>query len=93
MLSPELQVLLAGLVGFIVTAGLKDLSSWLGKDFTSLASAITGTLVTVVVALANQALALVPAQYQQSVSIAMTLIVAVLSAFGIHGTLKSLRSQ
>jgi hypothetical protein len=93
VLTPDLQLLIAAGIGFLVTAGLKDLSAWLGKDFSSLASAITGALVTMAVALANSLLALVPAQYQQAVALTMSLLVAVLSAFGIHGSLKSLRPQ
>ena len=93
VLSPDLQLLIAAGLGFLVTAGLKDLSSWLGTDFSSLASAITATLVTLAVALSNALLSMVPAQYQPVVATVMTLIVAVFAAFGIHGTIKSLRPQ
>jgi hypothetical protein len=103
VLTPELQLALAGLVGFLVTAGIKDFALFLGAalsklfkkeislDFSSLASVLTGTLVTLVVVSANSALALVPANLQPIVLAAMPVLVAILSAFGIHGTIKSLR--
>jgi hypothetical protein len=90
-LSPELAALLAAGIGFLVTAGLKDLGSRIGVDFTSLASGITGAIVTAAVFFANNLLAMVPAQLQPVAVALMPALVAVFAAYGIHGTAKSLR--
>jgi ABC-type Na+ efflux pump permease subunit len=86
-LPNEIVVLLAAGIGFLVTNGLKSLfPNW---DISGSAAQITAAFVTVVVALANQGLALVPVQYQQVVLTVFTLIVTVLGAFGIHYSLKA----
>jgi ABC-type Na+ efflux pump permease subunit len=86
-LPNEIVVLLAAGIGFLVTNGLKSLfPTW---DISGSAAQITAAFVTVVVALANQGLALVPVQYQQVVLTVFTLIITVLGAFGIHYSFKS----
>lgn len=90
-LSPEMQALLAAGIGFLITAGLKSLSQALGKDLTGMAAGVTGAVVTAVVFFSNSLLALVPESAQPAVVAGMALVVAVFGAFGIHGTIKSLR--
>ena len=86
-LPNEIVLLLSAGIGFLVTNGLKSLfPSW---NISGTASQITAALVTCLVALGNQGLALVPAQYQQVVLTVFTLIVSVLGAYGIHYSLKS----
>jgi len=90
-LPNEIVVLIAAGIGFLVTNGLKSLfPKW---DISGAASQITAALVTCVVALGNQLLAFVPAQYQQVVVTVFALIVSVLGAFGMHYTLKQQRAK
>jgi hypothetical protein len=92
VLTSELQALVAAGIGFLITAGLKSLGDAVGIELSSLASGLTATVVTAVVFFSNGLLAMVPVDSQPIVSALMLLIVAVFGAFGIHGTLKSLRS-
>ena len=84
----ELQAVIAAGIGFLVTAGLKALSVLLKQDISGWGSVVTGGLVTSVVYFANAILSAVPVAAQPSVSVALTLLVSVLSAFGIAATLK-----
>jgi hypothetical protein len=84
----ELQAVIAAGIGFLVTAGLKSLSVLLKKDISGWGSVVTGGLVTSVVYFANAILSAVPVAAQPSVSVALTLLVSILSAFGIAATLK-----
>jgi predicted RND superfamily exporter protein len=86
-LPNELVVLISAGVGFLVTNGLKALfPAW---DISGVSAKITAALVTCVVALGNQALAFVPAEYQQVVVTLFALIISILGAYGIHFTLKA----
>ena len=85
-LTPELQALLAALIGFAVTAGLKDLGKVVGVDFTSVASAVTGALVTGIVFFANALLAQLPANVQPIAVVVMPLLAAIFAAYGVHRT-------
>lgn len=87
-LPTELEALLAAGIGFLVTAGLKSLSTLLGKDLSGWAAVLTGSIVTTVVYFFNALLSAVPAAAAPSVAIALTLLVSILSAFGIHKTVK-----
>lgn len=87
-LPTELEALLAAGIGFLVTAGLKSLSTLLGKDLVGWAAVLTGSIVTTVVYSFNAILSVVPPEAAPSVSIALTLLVSILSAFGIHKTVK-----
>lgn len=84
----ELQGIVAAGIGFLVTAGLKSLSVLLNKDISGWGSVITGGLVTSVVFFMNAILSAVPEAAQASVSITLTLLVSVLSAYGIAATMK-----
>lgn len=88
-LPSELVVLISAGVAFLVTNGLKALfPSW---DISGVSAKITAALVTCVVALANQGLALVPAEFQQVVVTVFALIISILGAYGIHFTIKASR--
>lgn len=84
----ELQALVAAGIGFLVTAGLKSLSVLLKKDISGWASVVTGGLVTSAVYFLNAILSAVPVAAQPSVAIALTLLVSVLSAFGVASTVR-----
>lgn len=87
-LPTELEALLAAGIGYLVTAGLKSLSGLLGKDLGGWAAALTASIVTTVVYFFNALLSAVPAAAAPSVAIALTLLVSILSAFGVHKTIK-----
>jgi hypothetical protein len=84
----ELQALIAAGIGFLVTAGLKSLSVLLKTDISGWGSVITGGIVTSVVYFLNALLSAVPAVAQPSVAIVLTLLIAILSAFGVAATVK-----
>jgi len=88
VLPTELEALLAAGIGFLVTAGLKSLSSLLGKDLGGWAAVLTASIVTTVVYFFNALLSAVPAAAAPSVAIALMLLVSILSAFGVHKTVK-----
>lgn len=84
----ELQALLAAGIGYLVTQGLKSLSKMLNADLSGWGAAITASVVTTVIYFFNAILSAVPASAQPSVTIALTLLVSILGAFGVHSTVK-----
>lgn len=84
----ELEALLAAGVGFLVTAGIKSLSNLLNKDLSGWGSVLTGAIATTVVYFFNALLSAIPVEAAPSVSIALMLLISILSAFGIHKTVK-----
>lgn len=84
----EIQAIVAAGIGFLVTAGLKSLSVLLKKDISGWASVVTGGLVTSTVYFLNAILSTVPDAAQPSVAIGLTLLVSILSAFGVAATIK-----
>jgi hypothetical protein len=86
-LPNDLVLLISAGIGFLVTNGLKALFPNL--DISGVAAKVTAAVVTSVVALASWGLTFVPEQYRQVVSSIFTLIIVVLSAFGIHYSLKA----
>lgn len=89
----ELQALLAAGIGFLVTAGLKSLSTLLKSDISGWASVITASLVTSIVYFFNALLSTVPPSAQQSVAIGFMLLISILSAFGVARTAKKLQPK
>ena len=87
-LPTELEALLAAGIGFLVTAGLKSLSQLLGKDLSGWGAALTASIVTTVIYFFNALLSVIPPEAAPSVAIALTLIISILSAFGVHKTVK-----
>ena len=97
-LSPEFTAALTGLVAFAVTQGLKSLSyllsqygwlSWIMID--GWGSAIAAFLVTGLLFYANLALGFVPEQYSTFVPIVILFLTGLMTAFGAHLTMKSVR--
>lgn len=88
-LPMPLQALIAAGIGFLVTAGLKSLSTMLKSDISGWGAVITGGLTTSVIFFFNALLSTVPVEAQQSVSIGLTLLVSILSAFGVARTVKN----
>jgi len=86
-LPNELVLLITAGVGFLVTNGLKALFPSL--DISGVSAKLTAAAVTSVLVLINWGLSFVPVEFQQPVAAAFGLIVAVLTAYGIHYSLKS----
>ena len=87
-LPAELQALLAAVIGYLVTQGLKSLSTLLKADLSGWAAAITASVVTTVIYFFHAILSAVPVEAQPSVAITLTLIVSILGAFGVHSAVK-----
>lgn len=87
-LDPQLQALIIAGLTWLVTEGLKSLSGALGIDLSGAKTAVVAALVALVLAGVNGLLGLIPAQYHQVAQVIMTLLVAILGAFGIHNQAK-----
>lgn len=85
---PELQALIAAGIGYLVTQGLKSLSKLFHKDISGWGAVLTASVVTCVIYFFNALLSAVPENAVQIVSVGLTLLVAILSAFGVHYTFK-----
>jgi len=85
----DLEGIIKLVVIFLVTAGLKSVSSRIGKDLTGWAAMIAASITSAVILFFNALLSAVPANVQPSVTVALTLLVTILGAFGVHGTVKS----
>ena len=90
-LPVELRALIASFIGFLVTAGLKSLSAMLQKDITGWAAVITGGLSTSLIFFFNAILSAIPVEAQPSATIALALVVSILSAFGVARTVKKMQ--
>ena len=89
-LPNEIVIIISTGIGFLVTNGLKSLfPNW---DIQGTAAQITVALVTCVVALVNQGLTFIPAQYSQIVVTLFTLIISILGAYGVHYSLNKQKS-
>jgi len=87
-LPVDFEGIISLVVIFVVTAGLKSVSSKLGKDLTGWAAMIAASITSAVVLFFNALLSAVPEPAQASVAVALTLLVTILGAFGVHGTIK-----
>lgn len=83
-LPTELQAILAGAIGALVTEGLKALGNLFHIDLSGKAAAVTAAIVTALVFFANALLAKIPAEYEGLASSIFMLLVAALGAFGVH---------
>lgn len=90
-LPNEIVVLIAAGIGFLVTNGLKALFP--GVDISGVSAKVTAAAVTAVVALANWGLSFLPVEYREPAAAAFALIIAILSAYGIHYSLKAQRAK
>ena len=94
---PEFYPVLIGLFSFVVTQGLKALSTVLAGipalawiDISGWGSAIVAFLVTGALFYLNQALALVPGSLQAGLPALWTFLIALFTAFGAHLTIKTI---
>jgi len=90
-LPVELRALISAFIGFLVTAGLKSLSTLLKSDITGWAAVITGGLSTSFIFFFNAILSAIPFEAQAPAAIALALVVSILSAFGVARTSKKLQ--
>jgi hypothetical protein len=88
-LPVELQAMVAALIGYLVTQGIKSLSAMIGSDLSGWSAALTASVVTTIIYFITALLSAIPVSAQPSVAIGLTLLVSILGAFGIHNTVKS----
>ena len=87
-LPVEVQALVAALVGYLVTQGLKSLSKLLGSDLGGWIAVITAAAVTTLVYFLQALLSAVPVQAQPFAVVGLSLLVSILGAFGFHYSVK-----
>lgn len=80
----ELQAVITAALVFLVTEGLKVVAEWIGQDLQGVGAVIAAALSTAVIAFLNGLLGAVPLEYAPAVQAALAVLVALLSAFGIH---------
>ena len=77
------------LLTYLITQGIKALLGLFNKDMEGVAAALTAVVVGAFIFFADGLLALVPAEYIDSVGAFLALVVSLLSAFGIHYSYKN----
>ena len=85
----ELQAMVAALIGYLVTQGIKSLSALIGFDLSGWSAVLTASIVTTIIYFITALLSAIPVSAQPSVAIGLTLLVSIFGAFGIHNTVKS----
>jgi hypothetical protein len=86
---PTVQMFVLVVVTFLVTEGLKSLSKLAGADLSGYGSAIVAAVVALLIGLFQTVLVpLMPANVLALVEPAAALLVAILSSFGVHATVK-----
>ena len=88
MLSLPLEI--KGLLTFLITQGVKAFLALFGKDMSGVTAAVVAVIVGSTVFFIDGVLALVPVEYVDSVGAFLTLLVSLLSAFGIHYSYKNI---
>jgi hypothetical protein len=77
-------------VTFLVTAGIKSLSTLLGKDLSGTGAALTAALVGLILGIFNSVLVpMIPVTALPFIEPAANIIVMILGAFGLHKTVKA----
>jgi hypothetical protein len=77
------------LVTFLVTAGLKSLSTMIGMDLSGSAAAITAALVGLCVTLWSSVIVpMIPAASLPVIEPLSQILLIILSSFGLHKTIK-----
>ncbi|MHA2062931.1 MAG: hypothetical protein ACXABY_00975 [Candidatus Thorarchaeota archaeon] len=84
-----LPIELRAALTYFVTQGIKAFLNLFGKDMSGWTSAITAAVVGAVLVFIDGVLASIPAEFADSVGAFLTFLVAVLSAFGLHFSVKS----
>ena len=87
----ELPIEIKGLLTFLITQGLKAFFNLIGQDFDKAGAALVALVVGSVVFFIEGLLALVPPESLPLVEAIIGLLVALLSAFGIHYTYAKVR--
>lgn len=86
----SVQTLLLVLVTFLVTAGIKSLSTLVGMDLSGYGAAWTAALVAILFGLFQTSVVPnIPANYLPLVDQVAGLLIAILGAMGVHKTVKS----
>ncbi len=78
---------------FLITAGLKDLFALFGKEIAGKATAFIAALTAATLTFVNSALAALPADWQTPVAAVLSIAATLVSAFGLHRTLRSLTAN
>lgn len=89
-LDPNLQLIIVGLITMLVTEGLKVVSGWMGLDLSGAGAAVTAGVVALILTFLGALLGLVPPEYHEIAKAVMSLLVVLLSAFGVHSRFKKL---
>ena len=82
-LPEELKLLISGLILAAVTLGLQAVFDWIHLDLRGMGAAIAATVSGFAIAQLQGFIDLVPAAYDQWVSIGLTVLVVVLSGIGV----------
>ncbi len=85
-----LPIEIKALLTYLITQGVKSLLAMFGKDMAGMTAAISAVVIGSILFFIEGMLALVPAEYADSVSAFLALVVSLLSAFGIHYTYKNI---
>lgn len=90
MTTETISTIILIIVTFIVTAGIKSLSTLLGKDLSGSSAAITAGLVALLISIWQTVIVpIIPASAFPIIEPTANLIVVILGAFGLHKTVKS----
>ena len=82
---PEALVLaFSGAIGFLVAEGLQSLSRLVGRDLSGHATALTASIVGLLVVIANGLIAQVPAEYEVWVKVIIGALVILFAPAGFH---------
>ena len=74
---------------YFTTQGIKAVLGLFGKDMAGMTAAITAVIVGTLLFFIEGAIALVPVEYADTVGAFLALLVSLLSAFGLHYSVKS----
>lgn len=88
MLSLPIEI--KALLTYLITQGVKALLALFGKDMSGMTSAVAAVVIGSVIFFIDGVLALVPAEYVDSVGAFLALVVSLLSAFGVHYSYKNI---
>ena len=85
-----LPIELKAALTFFITQGIKSVLNLVGKDMEGILAAVAAVTVGASLFFIEGALALVPEQYIEATASFLALLVLLMSAFGLHYTVKSI---
>ena len=86
----QVQTVILLLITFLVTAGIKSISTLLGKDLSGYGSALTAGIVALSIGIFQAVVVpLIPVAYVSIIETIAEVLVLALGAAGIHKTVKS----